>query len=445
MAELTELDKKYASHLQRFVRCQTISNTDINKIDWAEFDKLHTAFREFYPHVYAEMELDKVGPAGLQFCLKAKNPTKKPLLLMAHQDVVEIGDRSKWVFDPFGGELIDGCICGRGSTDCKHQCLNELEATEALLAEGWRPDYDLYISLGYTEEVMVSNAIGGAENLVQNLEKKGVQLGAVIDEGGGIFPAEGGQLAARIGLGEKAPVNYEIYMDTQGGHSSTPGAGTALGAVAKAIVNIETHPFPYRLTPLVIAQLKATAPIAPADRKEIYADPEGRFEELCALAKTDKALDAMLHSTIAFTMAAASAQSNVLPSHATATVNVRVLQGDTVESVMAYFTSLLPEGVQIRLISGKDPQPTSMPDSHIFAVTDKVLHEMYGDKVHLIPFLMLGGTDSRFYKKITDSIILFTGHLKDSRWGAAHQVNEKIPADALKTGVDYFKGLLKNY
>ena len=445
MRELTDEDRKYAAHLQRFVQCRTVSNSDINRIDWGEFDKLHAAFREFYPHVYQEMKLDNVGPAGLQFYLKGENPTKPPLLLMAHQDVVEIGDRSKWVFDPFGGEIIDGCVCGRGSTDCKHQCLNELEAVDALLAEGWRPDYDLYISLGYTEEVQMTNAMDGAENLVQNLDKKGVHLGAVVDEGGGIFQAAGDQLEARIGLGEKAPINIEIYMDTQGGHSSTPGEGTALGAIAKAIVNIESHPLPYRLTPLAIAQLKAMASSASEERKAIYADPEGRFTALCALAKKDKVLDAMLHSTIAFTMASASAQPNVLPSRASAVVNVRVLQGDTVKGILDYFKALLPKGVQIRLISGKDPQTTSMPDSHVYHVTEKVLEELYGDRLHMIPFLMLGGTDSRFYKRITDSIILFTGHVRDSRWGAAHQVNEKIPIDALKTGIDYFKKLLKEY
>ena len=442
---MTDEEARLAAHLQKFVQCKTVSNMNVDKYDWGEFEKLHAAFKAFYPHIFAEMEVEKVGRAGLQFCLKADHPVKKPLLLMAHQDVVETGDLSKWNFPPFEGQIIDGCLCGRGCTDCKVLCLSELEAVEALLAKGYRPDYDLYISLGYSEEVYLDNDVDGAELLVRNLEKKGVRLGAVIDEGGAMDIGPHGELLARIGLQEKASVNYEIYMDTPGGHSCTPGHGTALGQIAQAIVNIEQHPFPYRLTPLAILQLKAQAPYVAAERQALYADPEGHWKELQELADSDKVLDAMFHTTVAFTMAAASAQPNVLPSRASAQVNVRILEGDTVQSVMDYFQALLPEGVKIRNICGPDPMPAAPVDSHLVKVTEKVLKDMYGDKVHIIPFLMLGCTDSRFYKRITDSQIMFGGLIKDGRWGAAHMVNEKLPVDALPKGVEFITRIIENY
>lgn len=288
---LTQEDEKLAAHLQAMIRCATVSNSDVNKVDWQEFEKLHALFEKFYPHIYQLMELDKVGQAGLQFHLKGTGSGKQPLLLMSHQDVVEIGDRSQWKFDPFSGDIIDGCVCGRGTTDCKHLLLSELEAVENLLAQGWRPDYDLYLSLGYAEEVYLENDTDAAQRLAENLEKKGIRIGTIFDEGGFIQPEKDGWLSARIGLGEKTAVNYEIYKDSPGGHSSKPGAGTALGAVAKAIVNIETHPFPYRLTPLAKDQLIASAPLQPEGIKEIYADPEGRWEDLCALAKQNPALE----------------------------------------------------------------------------------------------------------------------------------------------------------
>ena len=99
------------------------------------------------------------------------------------------------------------------------------------------------------------------------------------------------------------------------GHASKPGLGTALGAVAKAIVDIETHPYPYRLIPLAEAQLKAAAAVEDGDKKRIYQEPKKYWEELCALARQNPELDAMLHTTFAFTMAQASNQPNVLPSH----------------------------------------------------------------------------------------------------------------------------------
>lgn len=442
--ELTDEDLKYTRHLQKFVQCATVSNADVNKVDWKEFEKLHAAFREFYPNIYHVMNLEEVGQAGLQFSLKGTGTGKKPLLLMGHQDVVEIGDKNQWEFPPFGGELIDGCICGRGTTDCKHQVTAEMEAVEALLAEGWRPDYDLYLSYGYSEEVYLENDVDGAEKLVENLEKKGVHLGLVVDEGGCLQPV-GKYLEARMGLAEKAPVNIEIYQNSKGGHSSKPGKGTALGTLAKAIVAIEGHPFPYRLTELAEAQLKAMAPLQKGKNAEIYADPKGHWEELCALARENPELDALLHTTIAFTMASASAQPNVLPSHAAAQMSVRVLQGDTVDSVIKYFKQFLPEGMGIRHVSGKDPLPASNPESYGVKLAGKILREMYGDAVKPVPFLMLGGTDSHYYKRIADNVMLFSGYKKDDRWGQAHQVNEKIPADAIRPSVEFFKKFLKAY
>lgn len=442
---MREQEERLAERLARLVQCKTVSDSDVHKVDWNEFQKLHEALREFYPHVFQIMELDEVGEAGLQFSLKGTGSAKKPLLLMSHQDVVETGNRALWDFDPFGGEIIDGCVCGRGSTDCKHLLLAEMEAVDGLLSQGWRPNYDLYISLGFSEEVYLENDVDGGEQLTRNLDKKGVHLGAVIDEGGDLVLEKGGALAAKIGLAEKSPVNYEIYKDSAGGHSSKPGQGTALGAVAKAIVAIESHPFPYRLTPLAKAQLRGMAPFATADRKPLYEDPEGHWDELCQLALTDPALDALLHTTIAFTMASASNQPNVLPSHAAAQMSVRIMQGDTVDSCMEYFKQFLPEGVQIRHVSGKDPLPASDPDSYVCQKAGKVLKDMYGDKLHICPFLFLGGTDSHYYRRIADSVMLFSGYRYDDRWGQMHQVNEKIPVDVLPGSVEFFTRLLQEY
>ncbi len=438
-------DEIVAQHLSAIVQCATVSNADINTFHWGEFEKLHRLLEEFYPHIYANMKLENVGQAGLQFSYKVNNPSKAPLLLMAHQDVVEPGDLSQWDFDPFCGDIKDGIIHGRGTTDCKHLLTSELEAVDSLFAEGWRPDYDLYLSFGYAEEVYLANDVDGAEKLVRNLDAKGVRLGLVIDEGGNLFHEKEGLLSARIALAEKSCVNYEIYCDSPGGHSSKPGKGTALGKVAKAVVNIEEHPFPYRLTPLIEDHLKSLAPLLDGEKKAIYADPQGRWDDLCKLAEKDVELDAMLHTTIAFTMASASKQHNVLPSHATVCLNTRILQGDTVASVQKYMEQYLPAGVKIRHISGKDPVPASSTDSAAYQLIAADLKELYGDKLIVIPFLFLGASDSRYYKRIADNVLLFSGYLKDERWGEMHQVNERIPLDAIKGSIAFFRKVLTTY
>jgi carboxypeptidase PM20D1 len=270
-------------------------------------------------------------------------------------------------------------------------------------------------------------------------------LGCVFDEGGQIVLGENGKRIARIGLGEKACVNFEIYKDTAGGHSSKPGPGTALGAVAEGIVGIEKHPYPYRLTALVEAQLKATAEVEEGDKKRIYSKPQRYWQELCELAHSDVELDAMLHTTFAFTMAEASTQPNVLPSHAGATMSCRILQGDTIQSVMEYVQEFLPEGVYIRHISGEDPMATSTPDSEEYEITKSVLQDLYGDDIILVPFLMLGATDTHYYAPVAHNVFRFDAFCVDERWGASHGVDERIPVDTLPAAKAFFQGLLQRY
>lgn len=433
------------AHLQALIRCQTISHEDGKKTDWSQFKKLHQYIKTFYPVLHNEFSITEIGEAGLQFCWKTPHPRKAPLMLMSHQDVVETGELSQWQHSPFSADLEDGIIWGRGTTDCKHLLTAELEAVNSLFAAGWRPDYDLYISLGFGEEIYRSDGPDGARLLCQNLQKQGIQVGCIFDEGGSILPSNTGKLIAHIGLGEKACVNFEIYKDCAGGHSSKPGSGTALGAVAKAIVAIESNPYPYRLTPLAKAQLEATAAVESGKRQVIFKHPEEHWEELCQIAKKEPALDAMLHTTFAFTMASASTQPNVMPSHVSIGMSCRILQGDTIESVTQYLKQFLPDDVHIRHISGEDPMPASTPDSDDYHTIETVLRQQYGPDIITVPFLMLGATDTHYYAPIAHNVFRFDGYRKDNRWGDAHQINERIPADALLPACNFFKTFLQHY
>ncbi|WP_298703059.1 M20/M25/M40 family metallo-hydrolase [uncultured Veillonella sp.] len=437
-----------AEQVERFrklIQCETVTNSDPSEVNWSAFDALHTVFKAQYPMIYEHFHLTDIGEAGLQFYYEAPNPTAAPLLLMSHQDVVEPGDLAQWEEAPFSAVHKEGLIWGRGTTDCKHVVFAELEAVESLLLSGWRPTYDVYISLGYSEEVYRIDGADGGRLLAENLEAQGITLGCLIDEGGRIEKTPNGQCAAYIGLGEKSAVNFELLCHTDGGHSSKPGKGTGLGQIARAIVAIEEHPLPYRLTPLVKAHLQASAALQEGERAKIYADPEGHWEALCELARGDVELDAMLHTTFAVTMASGSAQPNVMPSHATTGISCRILQGDTVESIISYLERIIPKTVSVRHISGVDPQPTATVESKEYALLAKTVQHIYGDDTYVIPYLMLGATDSRYYKNVAPNAFRFSGFFQDERWGKAHCVNERIPVDALGSGIQYFKEILKAY
>lgn len=437
-----------AEQLERFrqlIRCETVTNSDPTAVNWAAYDALHVVFEQNYPTIYKEFALTRIGEAGLQFHYQVDNPTAAPLLLMSHQDVVEPGDASQWEEVPFSATVKDGIVWGRGTTDCKHVVFAELEAVESLFASGWRPTYDVYISLGYSEEVYRVDGADGGRLLANNLEQQQITLGCLIDEGGSIVRTSSGDIATYIGLGEKSAVNFELYCDTAGGHSSKPGKGTGLGQIGRAIVAIEDNPLPYRLTPLVKAHLQASAALQDGDRRTIYSDPETHWEALCTLAQEDVELDAMLHTTFVVTMASGSAQPNVMPSHATIGISCRILQGDTVESIIEYLESIIPSTVKVSHVSGVDPQPTATVESGEFALLADVLRRIYGNNIYVIPYLMLGATDSRYYKTVAPNAFRFSGFFQDERWGKAHCVNERIPVDALPSGIRYFTEVLKAY
>lgn len=438
----------YVKHLQRLVQIPTVSSDNDLTTDWAPFEAIHKALEEMYPLIHQHLTKKEIGRGALLFHWKSANPKKKPVLLMGHLDVVPAGDPKQWRFDPYSAAIADGCMWGRGTTDCKSTVLSELEAVEGLLAEGFEPDFDIYLAFGHNEEVNADPDIRGAARIVTYLKDQGIAVGTVFDEGGAVQSGKDKGLPfdiARITMGEKASSDYTLYKDCAGGHSSMPGKGTALGSVAKAVVAVESHPYPYRLTPLAAAQLKAMAPAETGLRRDVFSDPEGRFEELKVIAAEDRAIDAILHTTFAVTMASGSPQNNVLPSHAEVNVNVRILEGDTADSVLAYFKGIIPSDVKAKIAYGEDPWPDCSVDSGEYRLTESVLKGLYGDDLLIVPNLMTGASDARYYSAICRNVFRFSGLFKDSRWGEAHQVDEKIPLDVLATGVQFFQTWLRAY
>ena len=440
--------EKYIKHLQGIVQIPTVSSVNDAHTDWSQFDRLHQYLQEAYPLVFEKLEWTTIGKASLLFHWKSENPKKLPVLLMAHQDVVPAIHEDQWSHPPFAGEIADGCLWGRGSEDCKSVLTSEMDAITELLEEGFQPDFDIYLSFGHNEEVQCIDEKKGSVLAPKYLAEAGVKLGCIFDEGGNVEEAalsEKNVPIALVGLAEKAPNEYVLYKDGAGGHASKPGKGTVLGDVARAMAAVEANPMPYRLTPLVKAHLKALADSQDKEIAKIYRHPKKHWKELVKLAKKDRELDAKLHTTFAITMAEASAQANVLPSHAEATMSVRILQGDTVESVKKYLESIMPDGVQVKPTFSEDPKPAGSVDSEEYALLTETIHEVYGKDTQIIPNLMLGASDSRNYSSVCDNVFRFSGRLKTAKWGEAHQVDERMPVENLGVPVTFFKTFLRKY
>lgn len=365
--------------------------------------------------------------------------------MTAHQDVVPEGDHSMWKYPPFSAHVDeDNIMWGRGCTDSKCNMQAYLDALEMLIADGFVPDYDIYLAFGYNEEIM--GGPGAACQIVHDeLLKRGIQFGMVIDECGGISEMDG-KLVATIVTCEKGYADYEFSVEDEGGHSSFPPVHTALGKLGNAVWQLENNRMEAKLTAPVIAEMKALAPFTPGHLGELYKDPEANWEELKQLAETDKKANQMLRTTTAATMASGSDQANILPERAVVITNSRLLPGETLEDLEAHFAKVLPEEVKVRLVKGHNPPAISTTESYGYRLLTKIFEDKYPG-ITVMPSMLAGGTDSRYYCDLTPtkSVYRVTGIKHSDRTAGAHQVNEHIDCNVIPDNVDFYVRLFKEY
>ena len=172
---------RVVAKLQALVRIPTVSDRDPALVDTDAFDRLLVEMEEQFPRLHDTLELTRVGTHGLLFHWPGES-AERPVVLMAHLDVVPIDESAPWQHPPFGAEIHDGAIWGRGTLDDKGCVVAICEAVELLLEAGESPAQDVWLSFGCDEEVSGTAAIAA----VSHLEQRGVTPWFVLDEGGAI-------------------------------------------------------------------------------------------------------------------------------------------------------------------------------------------------------------------------------------------------------------------
>src|ERR1700730_12585230 len=186
----------------------------------------------------------------------------KPILLMAHQDVVPVapGTENQWHADPFGGEIREGFIWGRGAWDDKGNLMAILEAVDSLAAAGFKPRRTIYLAFGHDEE---NGGAEGASAIASLFEQRGVRPEFVLDEGlliaEGILPGLDPPVAL-IGIAEKGSATLKLTAIAPTGHSSMPGSRTAIGSLAAALERLEERPFPAGVNGVAAKMFSVVAP-----------------------------------------------------------------------------------------------------------------------------------------------------------------------------------------
>jgi len=201
------------------IQIPTVSTEVYEETNFEPFDRFKSYLKEAYPEVYNTMETDTVNTYGLVFRWKGKDNTLNPILFLSHYDVVPTGNDSEWKYPPFSGKIVDGAIYGRGTLDMKSMLFSILESADALIAEGFQPERDIWLAFGHDEEV---SGRQGALKIAPYFEEKGLRFDAVYDEGGfimapgTIIPSVNKPLAL-VGVGEKGFLTLYIKVKGVGG------------------------------------------------------------------------------------------------------------------------------------------------------------------------------------------------------------------------------------
>ena len=428
------------------IACETISNSDPLQADDAPFFALHRYLEETYPLAHRHLTREVVGKASLIYRWQGDGSSPAlPCALLAHLDVVPVGDLSLWDSPPFTLTRRDGYVYGRGVLDNKCQLLAQMEAVEALLSEGWSPPCDIYLCYGHNEEVLAPDS--GAAAIVETLKQRGVRLGLVIDEGGCITDGSTLGIAPRvavIGMAEKGIADFRLTVQDPGGHASQPGPTSAVGRIARVAVKLEDNPMPQRLISSVSQTLQQVGPYMGKGARLLLEHQSASWGILKGVLARSRATNAMTRTTTAVTMASGSAASNVLPETASITVNCRILPGDTLEDVRRHLQQAAGNDVAVELLAGSEASPESRQDE-TFELLASLAAELAPDAV-VTPYLMMAGSDARHYYAISDHVYRFAPYYFDEKaLPTTHSANECLPETGFDEAARFYAKLLMRY
>ena len=429
-------------HLSQALQIKTISKMEMSLEDRKPFLEMHTWISKAFPLINEKLTRTVINDYSLLYTWTGSDSHLKPVLLNAHMDVVPVDEatRKEWKTEPFGGEIREGFIWGRGALDMKGIMVSLLESVETLLKEGYQPQRTIYLAFGHDEEIM---GFKGSLKIVEHLKAKGMQLAAVLDEGGimslGSLSVANSPVAF-IGNAEKGFLTMKLSAEGKPGHSSRPPRQTAIGIISRAIALMDDNPMPSRLNHF-LPTLKSIGYMLPFSVQFVVANEWLLKGLMIRKLAGNPETAALLHTTNAVTMIEGGIKDNVLPSSAAAKANLRLMPGDTIEDAFAHFRKVVNDP---RLKMEVDPQAggweasaISSTDTPAYRTLELVVRQTFNN-VSTAPFTFLAATDSRHYQPICANIFKFSPYfIKPEEQKGVHGINERISQETL-TGMAAF-------
>ena len=430
------------AHLKQAISFKTISYGEVSRFDSVQFLGFQRFLQQAYPRMHATMQLERVEGYTLWFTWKGTDTTLNPIIIMAHQDVVPIEEttRDQWTVEPFGGEVKDGFIWGRGTTDDKINLIAICEAVEKSQGNGFTPKRTHHFIFGHDEEIGGK----GAKEVARRMEANGLIADLLMDEGGIITKEKLPGITkpvALLGTSEKGYLSLVLTAEAMGGHSSMPEKETSVDILSNAIVKLRSKPFPVRFTEPMMGLMASVGPEMPFFQRMAFANP-WLFKGLIAgIYEKTGAGNAMLHTTLVPTIIEGGIKDNVVPSQVKATINIRLLPGDSVDAVIKKVEEIINDKrVKVAKHNGAVAEASSVTPVKSFGYEkmDRIMKQSYPD-ILTSPFLMIGATDSRHFGKVSSNIIKFSPMIDPIGF---HGINERVSIESYQTALWFFEQLI---
>ena len=388
---------------------------------------------------------DHPKEGGLVAVLQGTSKTVKPMLLLAHIDVVE-ARREDWVRDPFTLIEEGGYFYARGAADDKAQAAIWTDAMIRFKKEGFRPQRTIKLALTCGEESVT--AFNGAEYLARNKADLISAEFALNEGGGGRLDKNGKKVALSMQVGEKTVQNYLFETTNPGGHSSVPRPDNAIYSLTAAVSKVGAYEFPIMFTDTTRVFFKRAGDAVGGEMgtamKALVANPNDAAAN--AIVSKDASYHSMLRTTCVATMMEAGHAMNALPQRARAVVNCRIFPGVSTDLIRDELAKVVGDpSVSITKIPPVRPVAVPPPLSpKIFGPAEKLAAKHFPG-VPMIPTMSTGGTDAPYLSLAGIPTYGMPGVFGDADGNGAHGLNERIRVSALYEGRDYLFELAKIY
>jgi acetylornithine deacetylase/succinyl-diaminopimelate desuccinylase-like protein len=366
--------------------------------------------------------------------LRGRDSGRKPLLLLAHIDVVE-ADPDDWTLDPFTFTEQDGYYYGRGTTDDKDEAAIYIANLIRMKEEGFQPDRDIIVALTADEE-------GGDHNGVQWLlanHRELVDAEYALNEGGGGAMKDGIRISNGVQASEKVYQSFQLAVTNPGGHSSLPLRDNAIYHLADALGRIRDYDFPVVLNEITSAFFERSAALQTgmlSDAMLGVLDNPPDPASVALLSRTPF-YNSRLRTTCVATMIEGGHAENALPQSAKATVNCRVLPGESIDVVQRTLETVIGDSeVAVSRINSANPSPPSPLTAEVLGPIESITEAMWPG-VPVIPMMSTGATDGLYLRNAGIPVYGVSGLFGEIDDVRAHGQNERIRADIFFEGQEF--------